>query len=88
VIAVLLILIKYVLPLLREARVRNYTKNTARLMLPKIVFLTESLLFGTVFLRVVSAPSLNSFKHNIKSVDFSIFSTVSPRRGDSLDRFP
>jgi len=47
---------KYVLPLLREAMVRNYTKNTARLMLPKIIFLTESLIFGTVFPHALFLP--------------------------------
>jgi len=37
-------------------------------------FLTESLMFGTVFPRALFLPPV--YKHNIKSVDFSKFLTV------------
>jgi len=39
-----------------QAMVRKYTKNTARLMLPKIIFLTESLMFGIVFPHALFLP--------------------------------
>jgi len=35
---------------------QKLSKNTARLMLPKIIFLTESLMFGTVFPRALFLP--------------------------------
>jgi len=36
--------------------VRNYTKNTAQMMLPKIIFLTELLIFKTVFPHALFLP--------------------------------
>ena len=82
-IVVLLILLKYVLSLLRKAIWseiihKTLIKKHCLVDVTKIIFLTESLMFGTVFLHALfrPPPSLNSFKHNMKSVDFSKFLPV------------